>query len=140
MMKKEIKLIDSALQLDLAKAFVTSPTCGANVLFDGVVRNSKNGVEVTHLEFEAYEPMAILELEKIATEMNEQWPIEAFFIHHRIGKVLPGESAVIAAVSTPHRKDAFLACAFLLDRLKQTVPIWKKEYTIDGAEWVSATP
>lgn len=139
-MKIEIKLIDAPLQLDLAKAFVTSPTCGANVLFDGVVRNSKNGVEVTHLEFEAYEPMAISELEKIADEMKEQWPIEAIIIHHRIGKVLPGESAVIAAVSTPHRKDAFLACAFLLDRLKQTVPIWKKEYTIDGAEWVSATP
>ncbi|MEN9348141.1 MAG: molybdenum cofactor biosynthesis protein MoaE [Flavobacteriales bacterium] len=139
-MKLELKLSSDPLEMNLAHLFVTSPECGANVIFDGVVRNSKKGVQVTHLDFEAYEPMALAELEKIAHEIADQWPIQAVFVHHRTGIVYPGQSAVIAAVSSPHRKDAFEACAFLLDRLKQTVPIWKKEYTADGAEWVTPTP
>ncbi|MFN0032407.1 MAG: molybdenum cofactor biosynthesis protein MoaE [Flavobacteriales bacterium] len=114
--------------------------CGALVIFVGHVRDTAHGQRVSALEFEAYEPMVISELEKIADEIIEQWPVKHVLLHHRTGRCNVGEAAVVAAVSSPHRAEAFEACAFLMNRLKATVPIWKREITEAGEVWVSATP
>jgi molybdopterin synthase catalytic subunit len=95
---------------------------------------------VTHLEFEAYEPMVHSVLEEIAEELRMQFGIRGVLLFHRLGRVEVGEAAVIAGISSTHRKEAFEACAMLMDRLKQTVPIWKKEFTEDGAVWVTPNP
>ncbi len=118
-----------------------SPADGAQVIFQGVVRPFSKGKEVLRLEFDAYEPMAISELEKIAEEIKAKWPeVNQVLLHHRLGIVNAGEMAVIAKISSPHRADAFEACAHLMNRLKETVPIWKKECYNDGHYWVSSTP
>ena len=120
--------------------YVTSPSAGGIVVFVGTVRNATNESSVTHLEFEAYEPMAIKEMAKIADTAKEKWGLHKILIHHRVGKVAIGEEAVIIACSSAHRKEAFQACEFAIDTLKETVPIWKKEFLEDGEVWVSAHP
>jgi len=121
-------------------AAVSGPDCGGVVQFIGSVRDQTQGKEVLYLEFEAYEPMAIKEMEKIAQQAKAQFGIHRLSIHHRLGRVELGEVAVCIAAAAPHRKAAFAACAFAIDTLKETVPIWKKEFFTDGAIWVSATP
>lgn len=113
---------------------------GGHVVFIGTVRGSASGKPVVKLEFEAYDSMALAELEKIADVIRMRWPVENIRLHHRLGEVSCGGIAVIAAVSSPHRKEAFEACAFLMDQLKSIVPIWKKEVFSDGYSWVSSTP
>ena len=113
---------------------------GAHVVFTGTVRNQSKNKTVISLDFEAYEPMALSELALIADQIESKWNVGHILLFHRLGKVVVGEIPVIAAVSSKHRAEAFEACAFLMDRLKQAVPIWKKEIFEDGSEWVSATP
>lgn len=120
--------------------FVDDPKTGATNLFIGRVRNHSKGKTVLHLEFEAYEKMALAEMQKIAVLAKEKWPVQKISFHHRTGTCPIGDIAVIIALSTPHRKAGFEACEFCIDTLKQTVPIWKKEIFEDGEEWVSATP
>jgi len=108
--------------------------------FIGTVRNSTANKPVTKLEYEAYEPMAIAEIQKVINEAREKWKLTGWAVSHRMGTLLPGEIAVVVAVSTPHRKDSFEACQFIIDTLKKTVPIWKKEFFQDGDQWVSAHP
>ena len=129
-----------ALSESEARAELHNLACGAHVLFVGTVRNHSKGEEVTHLEFEAYEPMVHSALTEIAEELRNEFDVTGVLLHHRIGRVEAGEPAVIAGISAPHRKDAFHACEVLMNRLKQSVPIWKKEYTSSGAVWVSQTP
>lgn len=119
---------------------VSSEDAGAIDVFIGTVRNKTKGKRVLHLEFEAYESMAISELEKIRKEADEKWPILKMSIVHAIGKLEIGQVPVVIAVSTPHRKDSFEACQFVIDTLKESVPIWKKEIFEDGGVWVSAHP
>lgn len=119
---------------------VSSEDAGAIDVFIGTVRNKTKGKRVLHLEFEAYESMAISELEKIRKEADEKWPILKMSIVHAIGKLEIGQVPVVIAVSTPHRKDSFEACQFVIDTLKESVPIWKKEIFEDGEVWVSAHP
>ena len=95
---------------------------------------------MVRLEFEAYEPMAISEMRKIAEQILEKWPAKKVSFHHRIGNLEIGEVAVIIAVSCPHRRESFAACQYAIDTLKQTVPIWKKEIFEDGEVWVAAHP
>ncbi|MEL6718668.1 MAG: molybdenum cofactor biosynthesis protein MoaE, partial [Bacteroidota bacterium] len=90
--------------------------------------------------FEAYEPMAVSEMRKIAEQAAHRWEARNISIHHRVGTLQVGEIAVIIAVATPHRKAAFEACQFAIDTLKETVPIWKKEIFEDGEVWVAAHP
>jgi molybdopterin synthase catalytic subunit len=104
------------------------------------VRNHHHDQEVTHLEFEAYEPMAIGEMNKLITNAFERWKISKVYLAHRTGTVGVGELPVVIAVSSPHRKAGFSACQYLIDSLKATVPIWKKEHYLNGSVWVSATP
>jgi molybdopterin synthase catalytic subunit len=113
---------------------------GAINAFIGTVRNQTAGKKVVKLEYEAYEPMAIAEIQKIIDRAAQQWNLTGWAISHRIGILFPGEIAVVVAVSTPHRKESFAACQFIIDSLKQTVPIWKKEFFEDGDQWVSAHP
>jgi molybdopterin synthase catalytic subunit len=117
-----------------------SPESGGIDVFIGTVRNTTKGKKVIKLEFEAYEPMAIAEMEKIAKQAFEQWPVQKVLIHHRTGVLEVGEVPVVIAVSAAHRAAAFDACRFIIDTLKQTVPIWKKEIFEDGEIWVAAHP
>lgn len=113
---------------------------GAINTFIGTVRNHTSGKKVTRLEYEAYEPMAASEIRKIIDDACKKWNLTGWAVSHRVGTLLPGETAVVVAVSTPHRKESFAACQFIIDSLKQTVPIWKKEFFEDGDQWVSAHP
>jgi molybdopterin synthase catalytic subunit len=123
-----------------ARQLLHGDSCGAHVFFIGTVRESSKGKDVTRLEFEAYEPMVHSVLGKIADDLRSQFGIRGVLLFHRLGPVEVGEAAVIAGISSVHRKEAFEACAVLMDQLKKTVPIWKKEFTCDGAVWVTPTP
>lgn len=119
---------------------VVYPGAGGIVVFVGTVRDQTKGKAVKHLEFEAYEPMAVKEMQKIADQAKEKWGLHDMVIHHRIGLVPIEEEAVVIACSSAHRKEAFAACEYAIDTLKETVPIWKKEIFEDGEVWVSAHP
>jgi len=136
----DIQLLDTPLQVETCQSLVASPGSGGIVLFVGTVRNQTQGKTVTRLDFEAYAPMAIKEMQKIAETVQNRWKAENIVIHHRVGSLNIGAIAVIIAVSTPHRKAAFEACQFAIDTLKETVPIWKKEIFEDGEVWVAAHP
>jgi len=110
---------------------------GAVVTFDGVVRNQTGGRPVVSLQYEAYPQMAVREMRKIGDEIRERWPdVERIGIVHRFGELVVTESSVVIVITSPHRRVAFEACHFAIDRLKQTVPIWKKEIFEDGEAWV----
>jgi len=109
---------------------------GAVVIFDGVARNNTKGRPTLFLEYEGYTEMALRMLEQIGREAHEQWPINRIGIIHRLGRVEITESSVVIAVTSAHRRVAFEACRYAIDRLKRVVPIWKKEYFEDGAVWV----
>lgn len=110
---------------------------GAVVTFDGVVRNQTGGRPVVTLQYEAYAPMAVREMRKLGLEIRERWPdVERIGIIHRFGELSVTESSVVIVITSPHRRVAFEACHYAIDRLKQTVPIWKKEIFEDGEAWV----
>jgi molybdopterin synthase catalytic subunit len=110
---------------------------GAIVTFDGVVRNQTAGRRVITLQYEAYVPMAIKEMSRIGEEVRERWPeVDRIGIIHRFGELKITESSVVIVITSPHRRVAFEACHYAIDRIKQTVPIWKKEVFEDGEEWV----
>lgn len=109
---------------------------GAVVTFEGVVRNHSNGKKTLYLEYEAYEPMAIRKMEEIGAEAKKKFAIDSVGIVHRVGKLEIGGISVAIVVTAAHRRPAFEACQYLIDRLKQVVPVWKKEYFEDGAVWV----
>jgi molybdopterin converting factor subunit 1 len=116
---------------------VQSPDMGAIVTFAGVVRNNFGGRATAYLEYEAYEPMAESVLAQLASEARGRWGTGAIAIHHRIGRLEIGETAVLIVVAAPHRHEAFEAAEQIMDRIKEVAPIWKKEIWADGAsEWV----
>ncbi len=135
-----IHLTDQPLDIASITASVQADEAGAIDVFIGTVRNNTKEKKVVRLEFEAYDSMALREMEKIAAQVRAKWPVAHVAIHHRKGVLQIGDVAVIIAVSTPHRSDAFAACRFAIDTLKETVPIWKKEVFEDGAVWVAAHP
>ncbi len=139
-MNTQIKISDEPLDIQSCIDWVMSPQSGGIDVFIGTVRDSTKGKPVIRLEFEAYEPMALKEMEKIAAEAFEKWPVQKLLIHHRTGILKVGEVPVIIAVSCAHRDAAFEACRYVIDTLKQTVPIWKKEIFEDGEVWVAAHP
>ena len=135
-----IKLSTSKLSLDECYDFVDDPTCGGIDIFVGTVRNHTKGKKVEKLEFSAYAPMAIKEMHVIAAKILEKFDVLKIAIHHAEGILEIGDIPVIIAVSASHRAAAFEACQFAIDRLKETVPIWKKEHFSDGEVWVNAHP
>jgi MoaE-MoaD fusion protein len=134
------RVVDRPLTLSEVVDAVSGPGQGGLVTFSGAVRAVSHGKDVSHLEYEAFPPMAQKQMARIAEEAQAQWPGVQLAILHRVGRLVPGELAVVIAASAPHRKEAFLACEWAIDRLKQDVPIWKKETTTDGAVWVGLGP
>ncbi|MCY4432202.1 MAG: molybdenum cofactor biosynthesis protein MoaE [bacterium] len=132
-----IGLSDGPLPLDRVLAWVGRPDCGGVVLFSGTARDHSEGRPgVTVLEYEAYEEQVVPRLESLAEEARDRWPeIGRLALLHRVGRVEIGESAVVAAVSAPHREEAFAAARFCIDGLKATVPIWKRESWEGGQSW-----
>jgi molybdopterin synthase catalytic subunit len=130
-------LSDAALPLEAASQWVVRPDCGAVVVFSGTARDHSDGrPEVHRLEYEAYEEQVVPRLEAIAAAARSRWPdIGRIVLLHRVGEVPVGESAVVVAVSSPHRDNAFEAARFGIDTLKATVPIWKREDWAGGSSW-----
>ena len=135
-----IKLTSEPIIVNEVIDSVYDAGAGAVDVFIGSVRNKTSEKKVVRLEFEAYEKMALSEMEKIATAAKKKWPVCQLSIVHRVGKLNLGDLPVVIAVSTPHRPDAFEACRYVIDTLKQTVPIWKKEIFEDGEVGVAAHP
>ena len=139
-MNTNIQISVSTLNVSACIDWVMSPQSGGIDVFIGTVRDATKGKAVTRLEFETYQSMAIKEMEKIAQQAFDQWPVQKILIHHRTGVLQIGEIPVVIAVSAAHRDAAFDACRYIIDTLKQTVPIWKKEIFDDGEVWVAAHP
>lgn len=139
-MKTLIHITSEKLDPQACLETISYPECGGIVSFVGTVRNQTKGKPVLKLEFEAYEKMALKEMHKIADQAKIKFQVEEVLIHHRTGLLKVGEEAVVIVVAAPHRKAAFQACEYCIDTLKETVPIWKKEFFEDGEVWVSAHP
>jgi len=132
-----VELTEAPLSEPALMAAVEDGGAGAIVLFSGVVRDQTGGRRVKFLEYEAHAPMAVAKMREIAAAARARFPgIRRLALVHRIGRLEIGESSVLIAVSTAHRGEAFEACRFAIDTLKETVPIWKKEYFEDGEVWV----
>jgi len=109
---------------------------GAVVTFLGLVRNHNAGRRVRYLEYEAFEPLALKAFERIAEEIRSRWPDARLALHHRIGRLEIGEASVAVAAASPHRRDAYAACRYAIERVKQIAPIWKREYFDGGDVWI----
>ncbi len=130
------EITDQPLSLEPVVNAVRRSSSGAIATFLGVVRERTRGRQVRYLEYEAYREMAIPKMRVIADEIRRKWEVDEIAMVHRIGHLQVGEASVVIAVSAPHRHQALAACAYAIDRLKETVPIWKKEVWTDGEEWV----
>ena len=139
-MQALVQITDLPIDSEAVINLVRTDDSGAINVFIGTVRNSTQNREVVKLEFEAYESMALKELQKIVDQVKARWPVNEIAIHHRVGELAIGDVPVVIAVSTPHRTQGFEACEFAIDTLKLAVPIWKKEIFADGEEWVSTHP
>jgi len=109
---------------------------GAVTIFVGVVRNHNAGRRVLHLEYEAYDPLAIKSFERIVAETAERWPGVQLAIHHRTGRLDIGDASVVIAAASPRRPDAFAVCRYAIERIKQIAPIWKREFFEGGDTWI----
>ena len=130
------RVTDQPLSLDTAVAEVADERAGAIATFTGTVRRQSRGREVTQLEYEAYTEMAEDVMAQLAHDLQKRYELCAVAIHHRVGTLGIGEASVVIAVSAPHRQDALAACKDAIDRLKETVPLWKKEVYEGGEEWI----
>lgn len=136
-----IKLTENPIDATALLQTAQQPEAGAVVLFLGITRQFTQGRETTSLSYEAYREMAVKELERLEQQARDRWPLVDCSIVHRLGEVPLAEASVAIAVSSPHRGDAFEAGRWLIDTLKETVPIWKQERWADGdAEWVHPEP
>ena len=131
-------IYEAPLSVDRALNAIQDENGGGEALFIGRVRRWSEGKRIRHLFYECHVPMADNEIGRIVAEMFERWPLLQVHIEHRIGKLEIGEIAVIVAVSSEHRKEAMEACRYGIDELKHRVPIWKKEISEDGEEWIGA--
>ena len=130
-----VLLVHDAIDIAALMQFVRADEDGGVVTFDGFVRNESHGRTTLYLDYEAYESMALAKMSEIAAQAREKYPVHRVAIAHRVGRLVIGETSVFIAVSAAHRAAAFDACRFVIDTLKRTVPIWKKEYFADGAVW-----
>jgi molybdopterin synthase catalytic subunit len=130
------RIVAQPIDVTALVAEVLTDYDGAICTFQGVARRHSRGREVVHLEYEAYPAMAERKLAEIGAELREKFGVERVAIHHRVGVLGIGEASVAIAVATPHRREAFTACQYAIDRLKETVPIWKKEVWSDGEQWI----
>jgi molybdopterin synthase catalytic subunit len=135
-----VALTDQSLDVGHAAEWVALPGCGAVVVFSGLVREYADGSSgVTHIDYEAWTEQVEVRLQGVADEARQRWPeVGRIVLWHREGRVQLSDSSVVVAVSTPHRGAAFDACEFAIDRLKESVPIWKKEFFDGGSQWARA--
>jgi molybdopterin converting factor subunit 1 len=137
---RHVELRPDALSLDRCIAAVTGPGMGGIVTFTGMVRRHSRGVVVEQLEYEAYGTMAVREMTRLCDEIEAEIAGTRLAVEHRVGTLQIGDLAVVIAAAAPHRAEAFTACRAMIDRLKDRVPIWKKELGEDGAVWVGLGP
>jgi molybdopterin synthase catalytic subunit len=135
-MEPLIQLTGEPLRRDALIAAVSHPSVGGIVVFEGVVRDHARGKQIRYLEYDIYPEMAEQQIRVIVAEAQRRWGIEHVAVAHRFGRLEIGEASVIIVVASPHRAEAFEACRYIIDTLKTTVPIWKKEVATDGEEWV----
>ena len=133
--RDHVRIVRAPIAADAVLAQLKRPEDGAAVIFEGVVRNHTRARRTLYLHYEAYESMAQKQMEALATQARAQFDVRAVAIVHRLGHLEIGETSVLIAVASAHRDAAFQACRWLIDTLKKTVPIWKKEYFEDGAVW-----
>jgi len=133
-----IKLQDALINLEEVSQSVSSSKSGATSIFVGTTRDNFQGKKVIHLEYEAYEPMAVSEIKKVCTKIREKWEVEHIAIVHRLGVVPVTESSIVIAISSAHRKESLEAVHFAIDELKATVPIWKKEFYLEDTEAIQS--
>ncbi|HVN93817.1 MAG TPA: molybdenum cofactor biosynthesis protein MoaE [Terracidiphilus sp.] len=135
-----VALTREAIDADKIVAAAKSGEDGAVVVFDGIVRNHSRGRRTLHLDYEAYEEMAARQMRELAAKARERFGVRAVTMIHRLGRLEIGETSVLIVVASAHRSAAFEACRWLIDTLKQTVPIWKRETFVDGAVWAPGEP
>jgi molybdopterin synthase catalytic subunit/molybdopterin converting factor small subunit len=131
----EVRIVREPIDADAVSARLKRPADGAAVIFDGVVRDNTRGRRTLYLDYEAYEEMALKQMESLAVEARTRFQVRGTSIVHRLGRLQIGETSVLIVVASAHRAAAFEACRWIIDTLKKTVPIWKKEYFDDGAVW-----
>ncbi|HEV3215845.1 MAG TPA: molybdenum cofactor biosynthesis protein MoaE [Vicinamibacterales bacterium] len=134
---QSIAVTSDPLRLETLVGLVSgSGGLGAIATFVGLVRDHNQGRRVTHLEYEAYEPLAVKVLEQIRGEAGTEWPGVRLAVHHRVGRLAIGDASIIIAAASAHRADAFAACRYVIERVKQIVPIWKHEFFEGGEVWI----
>jgi molybdopterin synthase catalytic subunit len=133
------EITEGPLSVDALVATVAQNTSGAVASFLGVVREFARGRRVSYLEYDAYPEMATASMRQIGDEIRNRWQVDNIAMVHRIGRLRIGEASVAIAISSPHRREALEACAYAIERVKEIVPIWKKEVWTDGAEWIGST-
>ncbi len=133
-----VKVTDREIPVDEIVSRLSSPEIGGIATFVGIVRGIEEGERIFHLEYEAYPEMAEAELERICADVKERWKtIAGVVIVHRIGRVPVGETAVVIGIAAAHREELFDALRYAIDRVKESVPIWKKEFGEKGERWIS---
>lgn len=135
-MEPIIQLTREPLDRDALIAAVSHASVGGIVVFEGVVRDHARGKQIRYLEYDVYEEMAGQQIRTIINEAQQRWGVERVAVAHRFGQLEIGEASVIIVVASPHRAEAFDACRYIIDTIKTTVPIWKKEVATTGEEWV----
>jgi len=134
--EKLFEITAAPLSIDEVNRRVTSPAAGAIITFTGIVRGTNQGRQVRYLEYEAYPEMAEVVLAQIGDEVKARWEVEAVAIAHRTGRLEIGEASVVIAIAAGHRQGAFEAGRYAIDRIKQILPVWKKEYFEGGEVWI----
>lgn len=135
-MEPLISITREPIDRNVLIASANHPSVGGIAVFEGVVRDNARGKQVRYLEYDVYPEMAITQIRTIIEEAQRRWGAEHVAVAHRVGRLEIGETSVIVVVATPHRAEAFEACRYIIDTLKTTVPIWKKEVASNGEEWV----
>lgn len=136
----QVSIVHEPIDAQAAVTNIERPEDGALVVFDGMVRNNSRGRRTLYLIYEAYEEMALEQMRTLAAKAVADFAIRDVAIVHRLGRIEVGESSVLIAVASAHRAAAFDACRWLIDTLKKTIPIWKKEFFEDGAVWADGEP
>ena len=135
-----VELVRERIETDRLQREVKAGDDGAVCVFDGIVRNNTKGRSTLHLDYEAYEEMALEQMRRLGHEAIARFGVRDVVLVHRLGRLVVGETSVLIVVTSAHRGAAFDACRWLIDTLKKTVPIWKKEQFVDGAVWADGDP
>jgi molybdopterin synthase catalytic subunit len=135
-----VEIVDDVIAADEIVTAMKAGADGAVCVFDGIVRDNTRGRKTLHLDYEAYREMALSQMKALAAEAVAKFGVRDVAVVHRLGRLLVGETSVLIVVASAHRGAAFDACRWLIDTLKKTVPIWKKEQFVDGAVWADGEP